>query len=213
MPATILELYKIMGLPIEMCTTNQSDSQLWFEQLRRMTVFDLKTKNQETPTIGIALTASSLLNKSTTVPKNEKLMYTVPYSNHCSASELLRFLRFMKPKKIERIVADSKITGQSVLSIYNLECQAESFDEKEEEQEWVHSAEEMVVEEEKSAPSASPDDDTVFQSKINAVSKADDILNSVCADLDEFDDQVIYSDRFIEKLLSLSQIHQNHQLW
>lgn len=102
-PATILENYRIMGLPMELFTTNQSESQLWFEHLRRMSLFDLKAKNLETPTIGIALTASGLLTESR-VLRNDKLIFTVPYSNHCSASELLGFLHFVKPKSIEKIV-------------------------------------------------------------------------------------------------------------
>ena len=104
MPATILENYRTMGLPVDLFTTNQNDSQLWFEQLRRMSLFDLKAKNMETPTIGIALTASGLLKDSCAL-RNDKLIFTVPYSNHCSASELLRFLHFLKPKSVEKIVA------------------------------------------------------------------------------------------------------------
>ena len=108
MPATILENYRIMGLPVELFTTNQNDSQLWFEQLRRMSLFDLKAKNLETPTIGIALTACGLLT-DWRILLDDKLVFTVPYSNHCSASELLRFLHFIKPKSIEKIVAGNSI--------------------------------------------------------------------------------------------------------
>lgn len=98
-----MNIYRVLELPCEMFTTNQNDSLLWFEQLRKITQFDLRQKNLEMPTIAITLTASGLLYKNSK-PRDDDLIFNVPYSNHSSASELARCLNYLQPTIVERIV-------------------------------------------------------------------------------------------------------------
>lgn len=63
-------------------TQDQIQSNLWYESLRKITDFDIKMKNAETPTIAIRLTASGLLYKSEA--SEDGLVFCVPYSNHVS---------------------------------------------------------------------------------------------------------------------------------
>jgi len=52
---------------MENFTTDQTDSLLWYETLRKITDFDIKQKNQEMPTIAIRLIAK--LNLITIINK------------------------------------------------------------------------------------------------------------------------------------------------
>lgn len=224
-PSTIFEIYLVLGLPEEIFTTNQTDSQLWFEQLRRMAQFNLKAKNLEMPTIAIALTASGLLHRPTN--RDEGLLFTVPYSNHCSASELAKFLQFLKPRKIERIVQASKSKGRSVISDYivaidtqlepfagkNVEV-IESMDETDEEiifESRVSKSYVVVMEPEKNMEC---DDELISSSalavvkKRNEIQKAEKLLESICTDLDERGDIIIYSNDFSDKLVSLIRLNE-----
>lgn len=104
MPETIFQIYRVVGLPVDdWFTTKQSESVLWYEPLHKVNQYDLKQKNLEMPTIVITLTASGFLNGSGK-PRERDMTYTVPYSNHCSASELKQFLEFLQPELVDRIV-------------------------------------------------------------------------------------------------------------
>lgn len=105
-------------MPCEHFTTDQADSGLWFEKMHQISQFNLRKKNSETPTIAIKLTASGLLYKSQNF-KDDELIFTVPYSNHSSASELARFLAFLQPTMVERIISTcDKKPGVSVIDSY-----------------------------------------------------------------------------------------------
>lgn len=119
-PETILKCYRLLGLPCEeIFTTDQADSLLWFEKLNQISQFDLKKKNSEMPTIAIKLTASGLLYKSTKF-KDDELIFTVPYSNHSSASELAKCLDFLQPGLVERIVrTNSQKPGLSIIDKFH----------------------------------------------------------------------------------------------
>lgn len=123
-PESVRKIYEILGLGDEILSTNQEESYLWQASLRHVTELDLKKKNLEIPTIAIVLTASGLLRSSGPKTRNgikstddeaestERLVYTVSYSNHCCASELAKFLSFLRPAKVERIV-DRRINNSS----------------------------------------------------------------------------------------------------
>lgn len=119
-PETILKCYRLLGLPCEeIFTTDQADSLLWFEKLNQISQFDLKKKNSEMPTIAIKLTASGLLYKSTKF-KDDELIFTVPYSNHSSASELAKCLDFLQPGLVERIVrTNTQKPGLSIIDKFH----------------------------------------------------------------------------------------------
>lgn len=104
-------------MPCDLFTTNQADSLIWFEKLHKITPSDLRKKNLEMPTIAIKLTASGFL-ASASKSKDDELIMTVPYSNHCSSSELGKFLDFLQPRLIERIVVDGKTPTSSIIGIY-----------------------------------------------------------------------------------------------
>lgn len=75
----------------------------------------------------------------------------------------------------------------------------------------LNSAEDMIPETISEMRASAPEA-VISLTDMNIIRKADSILNSLLADLDQFGDQVIYSDGFIEKLLTLTQIHQGQDV-
>ena len=73
----------------------------------------------------------------------------------------------------------------------------------------LNSAAELIPEVTSQPPAPPPQ---LVRAEMSIIDKADSILNSLSADLDENGDQVIYSDGFIEKLLTLTQIHQSQDV-
>lgn len=73
----------------------------------------------------------------------------------------------------------------------------------------INSAEDMIPE---MIPEPEAPPPEVANSEMNVILKADGILNSLITDLDDFGDEVIYSDGFIEKLIALTQIHQSQEI-
>lgn len=119
MPETILQLYQVMGIPSEHFTTIQSESSLWFEKLYKISQFDLKQKNCEMPTIAIRLSAWGIETSSSFKLTGDELIMTVPYSNHCSSTELKQFLEFLQPRLVERIVQKQNTQDLSVIDLYS----------------------------------------------------------------------------------------------
>ncbi|XP_057373716.1 5' exonuclease Apollo-like [Daphnia carinata] len=118
-PETIFSIYRILKMPCDHFTTEQADSALWFEKMHKISQFNLKKKNADMPTIAIKLTASGLFYKSEKF-KDDELIFTVSYSNHSSASELAKFLDFLQPAVVERIVSThgNKSGCSSVIDSY-----------------------------------------------------------------------------------------------
>ena len=258
-PETILKCYRLLSLPCEeIFTTDQADSLLWFEKLNQISQFDLKKKNSEMPTIAIKLTASGLLYKSSKF-KDDELIFTVPYSNHSSASELAKCLDFLQPSLVERIVkTNAKKQGVSVIDSYLATITAaemtdditsdsmelSSFDSpvfKSQVPDYFYSAVSQCLSPMPIAPTGTEDtalsedmDEEIsleFESPLipvasqkstlpttisgeldEVVTNANSIIISICSDLDQFEEDnnndYIYSNAFVEKLMSLHKIYQ-----
>ena len=175
----VRKIYEVLGLDKDLLTTDQEESVIWQESLRHVTEFDLKTKNRETPTIAIVLTASGLLYSSAAAgPRTrgaaavDKFIFTVRYSNHCSASELAKFLNFLQPINVVRIVDPppgnkKSSSGQSVIDLYvagrkeqNISSSAEMSSDMEEAT--VGSYDELFIQQQQIVPDELMD--TSFQS-------------------------------------------------
>ncbi len=258
-PETILKCYRLLGLPCEeIFTTDQADSLLWFEKLNQISQFDLKKKNSEMPTIAIKLTASGLLYKSSKF-KDDELIFTVPYSNHSSASELAECLDFLQPGLVERIVrTNTQKSGLSVIDRYLATIKAaemtdditsdsmeiSSFDSpvfKSQAPDYFYSAvsqfqspmliaptgtEDTALSEDMDeevplelgsplipvAAQRSPLLTTTSGELDEIVTEADPIIISMCSDLDQIEEDnnndYVYSNAFVEKLMSLHKIYQ-----
>lgn len=251
-PETILNIYRVLGINCEeYFTTDPAETPLWFEKLFKISQFDLKNKNLEMPTIAIKLTASGLLHKSTKT-KDDDLIFTVPYSNHSSASELAEFLDFLQPPLIERIVVtEGRKLGSSVIDSYLAtikpaeltdDSSSDSMDQssfdcatyKSQVPDFFQSAisqlpvgaieahtalsEDLDSElMEYGSPAVSP---ATAKSEVsepvgqtitmtpNWMTKASAVIASVNLDLSQFGDDHIYSEEFIEKLMSLHRIYE-----
>jgi hypothetical protein len=249
----------LLSLPCdEVFTTDQTNSLLWFEKLNQISQFDLKKKNSEMPTIAIKLTASGLLYNSSKF-KDDELIFTVPYSNHSSASELAQFLDFLHPNSVERIVKTKpQKSVSSVIDSYLATRKAaemtdditsdsmelSSFESpvfKSQVSDFFHSAVSQfqspepiaTVETEYTALTEDMDDEipmelespiipvatqkspfsTIISGELeDAVTKANSIIVSIFSDLDQIkedhNNDYIYSDDLIEKLISLHKIYQ-----
>ena len=245
--------YRLLGLPCEeIFTTNQADSLLWFEKLNQISQFDLRKKNSEMPTIAIKLTASGLLYTSSKF-KDDELIFTVPYSNHSSASELAKCLDFLQPNSVERIVKTNlHKAGSSVIDSYLATIKAaELTDDITSDSMELSSFESPVLKSQVSdyfssavskfesplphdtalsedmddeipielkspvipvAAQKSPSSTTISEELEDVITKANSIIVSIFSDLDQFKEENnndnIYSDAFIEKLMSLHKIYQ-----
>ena len=227
----------------EYFTTDQAESSLWFEKLFNISQFDLKAKNREMPTIAIKLTASGLLYKTPRTNKEDDVIFTVPYSNHCSATELSEFLDFIQPRLIERIVPTSGVAkrGNSVIDSYlasNSPAEMTddtSFDSTEQNSldfppyksqvpDFFQSAvsqlsvatEQTALSEdldsmELSGPPSPQVSEPVGETIVvtpNWMLNAKAIIDSVKSDLSHYGDDHIYTEEFIEKLMSLHRTYE-----
>ncbi|KAI9556758.1 hypothetical protein GHT06_016549 [Daphnia sinensis] len=255
-PETIFSIYRTLKMPCDHFTTEQADCVLWFEKMHQISQFNLKKKNEEIPTIAIKLTASGLLYKSSNF-KDDELIFTVPYSNHSSASELAKFLDFLQPAMVERIVSThgNKSGGTSVIDCYMSKIKAEMTDDassdsmeisifassafKSQVPDYFCSAVSRIpspdaiaaMETENTALSEDIDIEVPLEkidrfSILNAMEKplpkpenfnaimeeADALIASIVSDLDQFhedgNEDYIYSDAFIEKLMALNTVYQ-----
>lgn len=224
MPENIRQVYGILGIPEHVLTTNQTESLLWYAPLRTVNGFDLKNKNLEMPTIAIVLTASEMLFKSTRSFPSD-LVFSVPYSNHCSASELTTFLEFVQPARIEKIVAPSskKPVLESVISNYlssrAVDVPAEITDDMEatengdfqelyikERGEEDESVDEHRGETQDPLGTSVPCQSTSNEEE-EVISRAQEVITSIHLELDQNDPKHIYSSVIIEKLRSLTEIY------
>ncbi|KZS16346.1 Uncharacterized protein APZ42_017968 [Daphnia magna] len=258
-PETILSIYRILKMPCDHFTTEQADCALWFEKMHQISQFNLKKKNADIPTIAIKLTASGLLYKSQNF-KDDELIFTVPYSNHSSASELAKFLDFLQPTTVERIISThgNNSGGSSVIDSYVSKMKgAEMTDDASSDStessfftgpafksqvpdyfcsavSRIHSPDAIaVMETENTALSEDMDVEAPLGkfgrfSILNAIEKplmaskpenlnvvteeANELIASIVSDLDRFhedgNEDYIYSDAFIEKLMALNMIYQ-----
>lgn len=225
----------MLGVPEDLLSTNQSDCFLWYESTRRITEFDLQKKNQDMPTIAIALTASEMLYSNKPARNNEGsgLVYTVHYSNHCCASELSKFLHFLQPARVEPIVQPStrKKPTQSVIALYLAEKSAELSSDMEgttngfydelyyKDQEVPPNVETEEMSEVipspsfHSVPSSPPEkesqslsDDDDTELK-SVIRQARELIAVIHSELDSNDPEHIYSTGFIGKLRSLTELY------
>ena len=204
------------------------------------------------PTIAIKLTASGLLYTSSKF-KDDELIFTVPYSNHSSASELAKCLDFLQPSSVERIVkTNPHKAGSSVIDSYLATIKAaELTDDITSDSMELSSFESPVLKSQVSdyfssavskfesplphdtalsedmddeiplewkspvipvAAQKSPSTTIISEELEDAITKANSIIVSIFSDLDQFKEEnnndTIYSDAFIEKLMSLHKIYQ-----
>lgn len=243
-----MQIYQLLGLPMEHFTTNQADSLLLVEKLHKISQYDLKQKNREMPTIAIRLTASGLLQQISS--KSDDLIFNVLYSNHSSASELTQFLDFLKPRLVERIVKKENKPASSVIDCYLATIKAEMTDDtsslsdsmevssfdgapfKSQMPDYFHSAvsrnqspkgtgteETALTEDMDSLPIVfgSPLISVAEQKPLSVskpmdleglVANADRVISSIESDLNQFEEDYIYTEPFIEKLISLTKLYQ-----
>lgn len=245
-----------MGIPLEHFTTIQSDTLLWFEKLHNISNFDIKKKNLEMPTIAIRMTAWGSANGASSKLKEDELIVTVPYSNHCSSSELKEFLDFVQPQLVERIVQKQHTPHMSVIDFYSPvirdamtddsscsldSAELSSFDGAPFKTQRPHdyfqsavnhnqspavldlTADEMAaLSEDMDSPvagavhsplpppdlSQKPGPDGKSIDVEGAVAKASRLLSSINSDLKRFDDDYIYTEPFLEKLIALTKVYQ-----
>ena len=241
-----MNVYRVLGMPCdEYFTTDQAESSLWFEELTNISQFDLKDKNKEMPTIVIKLTASGLLYKTPRTNQEDDVIFTVPYSNHSSASELAEFVHFLKPRLIERInptsggakrsnsVIDSYLASNNPAEMTD-DTSSDSTEQnsvdgspyKSPISDFFPSAASHLLEAiEMEHAALSEDSDymeccgspspgvlepvgetiTVIP---NWMAKAKAIMDSVESDLTQYGDDHIYTEEFIEKLMSLHRTYE-----
>jgi hypothetical protein len=203
-PPNIFDMYQILELP-DVFTTDQSSTLLWFSLLKHITIADLKEKNREHPTIAIFLTAS--VSDQNLINKYDDFVYAVPYTNHCTASELAKFLNFLKPKTVERIVPiTGAICKESVIDNYIKRtesdyCSTES--DSADECERFHTPIKRDPPSQQNASIASNAVDVK-----NIIAKANELIQSLESDMDNQGNDVITSESFAEKLEALTRLYE-----
>ena len=197
-------MYQVLELP-DVFTTEQSGSLFWFAFAKQITLTDLKEKNRDHPTIAIFLTAS--VSDQNLIDNYDDFAYAVPYTNHCTASELAKFLNFVKPKAVERIVP---ITGagcrKSVIDNYIKRtesdyCSTES--ESADECERFHTPVKRGPSNQPNASIASKAIDVE-----NIIAKANELIQSLESDMDNQGNDVVTSDSFAERLVALTRLYE-----
>lgn len=117
-PESMLRLYRLLKLP-DVFSTDDSECRLWVMPRNQINKQYLSLRIIETPTVAIVLTASESLASGPRYSDKEAIL-VVAHSNHSSPSELAKFLHFLRPREVRRIVDrdPGNDVGSSVIDDY-----------------------------------------------------------------------------------------------